>query len=404
MPTTLNLFDRKNGLYLRDEDNVYFPVGSQDNLLWTPTNCVISIVSSDFLTNNRLVMKLSDHTYQVISARLTNYSLNLADNGHKISFNCKVKCVTGVYVTVSTVIDGNQTTSQGRTTQVLSGQYSAVHSEVIDVPDDNIVHTITIIISISGNESSSDVFITHTNLIYDLDFHQNPFVGMMRNYFPDFYWDIDGQQSAPSYPFYKLLDALSHAAGDSVLMRSRMYGFDNEEILNPDLQTDFWAKSVLTTPELASFEYGPWLSQFTGQPLKKNIQLKDGSFYFDNDAKIQEFIVWQLSGSKFGRAAGSKSALIDSVKQVLQRTKNGNPSTRSAVFTSKYQGNPFQIRIQTLENETVDAGVGESSYLVLAAAEFARPMGFMLFHNTVSVFFFTLDDESLGVIGSFQIQ
>jgi hypothetical protein len=56
-----------------------------------------------------------------------------------------------------------------------------------------------------------------------------------------------------------------------------------------------------------------------------------------------------------------------------------------------------------LENETSDALSGESSYLVLLAANIARPMGFLVTHNTVLVFYFTLDDESLGVLGVFSL-
>ena len=403
MPTTFNLLDRKNGLYPVDVSGVPLSVASTQNFDWTSTNCTIDLVSDNFLTTNRLVMKVSGITYSTVSMSLVNYPLSITDNGQKISFNCKIKCLNSIIVSISTYIHNNQNTLKTKVTNIQSGSYSAAHSEIVEIPAGNTAHTITIIISIAGHELA-DIFVTYPNLIFDEDFHQNPFIKMMRNFFPDFYFDIDGQQTGPTYPFFKLLDALSYAAGDSNLMSTKLSGFDNEEILDPNLQTDFWARSVLTTPELAGSEYGPWLAQFTGESLKKNIQLQDSSFYFDNEAKIHEFMAWQLSRSYFGRASGTKAALVDSVKQILQKTKNGNQSTRSVVITTKYEGNPFKIRIQTLENETPDASNGQPSYLVLAAAEFARPMGFLLSHNTLTVFYFTLDDESLGVIGAFAVQ
>ena len=403
MPTTFNLLDRKNGLYTRDEENSAISVSSMNNFDWEGSNGTINLISDNALSTNRYVMKINQLTSSTSNITLDNYPLKITDNGQKISFNCKIKCLKPIQVTISILLDANTATLDAETTAVESGEYTSAHSGVISIPADEAAHFLTIIISITGHEQS-DIFITYPNLIFDEDFHQNPFIGMMRNFFPDFYFEIDGQQSSPTYPFFKLIDALSHAAGDANLMSTRMSGFDNAEILNPELQTEWWAKSVLTTPSLAGPEYGPWLSQFTGESLKKNLQLEDGSFYFENESQVQEFMEWQLSHSYFGRAAGSKAALVNSVKQVLQKTKDGDQSTRSVVITSKYLGDPFRIRIQTLVNETIDANQGESSHIVLTAAELARPMGFLLSHNTLTVFYFTLDDESLGVIGDFALQ
>lgn len=405
MASTINLLSYENGLYARDEAGLSILIddyiGSTE-LGWVASNAVYSIQSTEFYTTNRYVINLNPSSSSTSSITLSNVPLKPEDRGLRISFNARVKAFSVITVDAFIYLDDNPTGLSSVSTSISSGEYGAVHSNVVTVPDDDNEHTITIVLSISGHGSNS-CYITHLNLIHDLDFYDNPFVGYIRNYLPDFYWEIDSQQESPSFPFFKLIDALSSSAGDAKKIYDRLYGFESEQLVSTNQKTDYWARSVLTDPELASTYYGSWLAQFTGEALKKNLQLSNGNFYFENPGAIHEFATWQLSGSFFGRSAGSRRAIIEAVKQVLTKTLNGAQSTRSVAVTSRYQGNPFQILVQTLDNETIDANAGQSSYIVLVAANLAKPIGYLISHNTVTAFFFTIEDESLGVIGEFAL-
>lgn len=404
MPSTINLLDPVDALDQIDSDGVAISIDDIgiNGLNWDVINGLYTVQSTDFYTSNRYVLNINPSSTGSVQISINEIPLRGEDRGLALSFNARLKVNSVVTVTTILYIDDNQSSEIAEDLVISSGEYTAIHSNVATVPDDANDHTATIVITVSGH-GDNQIFLTHPNLIHDLDFYTNPFVGFMRNYFPDFYWELDEQQINPTFPFFKLLDVLSSAAGDSRKMYDRLYGFENEQLLTAEDKLSYWARSVLTTPELAGAYYGTWLSQFTGEGLKKNIQLKDGSFYFDNNGLIHDFIVWQLSNSHFGRAAGSRRAIAEAIRQVLIKTKNNQLSTRSVAITNKYQGNAFRLNIQTLENETIDASATQSSYVVLAAANIARPMGFLITHNTVTAFYFTLDDESLGIIGEFTL-
>jgi polynucleotide 5'-kinase involved in rRNA processing len=58
--------------------------------------------------------------------------------------------------------------------------------------------------------------------------------------------------------------------------------------------------------------------------------------------------------------------------------------------------------VQTLENETIDADIGEESYLVSQSIALAKPLGYLVIHSTVAEYFFTFDSPSLGVLDEFR--
>lgn len=131
--------------------------------------------------------------------------------------------------------------------------------------------------------------------------------------------------------------------------------------------------------------------------------MPNGEYYFDNPSLQRDFIEWQLSGSHYGRAAGTHEAMVEAIRKVLIKTKDGEPSTFSVAITPRYLGDPFAINIQTIFNETPDADEGEASAMVLESATWVKPMGYKLSHITVDEFFFTLDDPVLGVFDEFRL-
>ena len=161
--------------------------------------------------------------------------------------------------------------------------------------------------------------------------------------------------------------------------------------------------SALVNPAFVKDKYINWLSQFTGTTVRKNISKADGSRFFVNYGEERAFIEWQLLTSYYGRGAGTRSALLNSARQVLISTKDDTQSTKSVSITPNYNGDNWSFLVRTLENETPDASNGDSSHLVLAAMEPARPMGYKIFHETIDEFYLTLDDISFGRLSEIRL-
>lgn len=282
----------------------------------------------------------------------------------------------------------------------LSGSYNAVHTNRAVVPDDEAIHTATIQITISGLVGGQTAHLTMPHLIHDLALFENSFLGKARNFLPDFYFEIDSLQSQPSYPFFRLLDMLTSAAGDVFAEYGLMYGVESSQLLYQNLTAAYWAQSSLVSPRSVKNKNVPWLSQFTGESIHQNIYSSDGTPFFENESIRRDFIEWQLSKSYYGRAAGSRIAMTEAAKQVLPYTKDGSQSTFSVALTPRYQDEPFAIHIRTLTNETSDADADEMSELVMQSVNLAKPMGYLISHETVDQFNFSFDDPALGVFDS----
>jgi hypothetical protein len=220
---------------------------------------------------------------------------------------------------------------------------------------------------------------------------------------PDFYWEIDSAQAQPTAPFHRLLDILTSASNEVMTEYKDIYPFERNEITNTVELAEPVANSALVNPAFVKDKYINWLSQFTGSSVRKNIAKADGSKFFTTYADERNFIEWQLLNSYYGRGAGTRSALLNSARQVLLYTKDDTDSTRSVSITPNYDGDVWSFLVRTLENETPDASTGESSHLVLAAMEPARPMGYKIYHETIDEFYLTLDDLSYGRLSEIRL-
>jgi hypothetical protein len=402
MPVVFNLLPNNDALLNYDEANNNVLVADLSTS-WTAVsgqNTVTSeLISTDFVVSSRYVIAVYPANINPVTIKLQNVDLFLSDNGRVLSFNSKIKCDSQISTSCKLYID-NDSSVQPNEQFLSSGKYNAIQSNIATVEDDDTNHTATIELTISGH-SQRPIFFTCPHLIHDLAFNNNPIIGLIRRYLSDFYWEFDSQSSAPSFPFFKFIDALTHSIGDTRIEYGAMYGFEIEELKNPEWISDYWTESSLVDVSKVRDEYVPWISQFTGENVIKNIQSDNGSYYFDNHFLSRDFIEWQLRTRRYGSNGGTREAMIDSARQVLIKTKNGEPSTRVVALTPYFGGDPFSISIKTLTNETLDvANAGDSSSLVLRAIEKARPMGYKITHTTENIFLFTLDDISLGVIGS----
>jgi hypothetical protein len=396
MATTFNLLSYNNALLTLNDSKRVVPVGSYSHD-WSSTNSVLSIISTNYLVDSRYVIQLSPSSASEIVLTLTDVPLRLSDNGRVLSFNMRIKALSSLNTATLIYLDGQSYGFEEFTQSFSSGEYNALQSNRLTVPDDDDLHTVDIRISITGHNANT-IFLTCPHLIHDLAFYANPFVGYVRNYIPDFYWELDSAASNPTYPFFRLVDILSSAAGDTKSEYDQMYGYESAELITQDELVTNWAQSSLVSPGAIRDEYVNWLTQFTGERIHRNFQLADGSLYFDNPGLQRDFLEWQLYGSHYGRGAGTRHSMLEAAKQVLIKTKDGEASTQAVALTPSYGGDPFAIRVQTLTNETIDADVDESSDIVLQSVNLARPMGYVVTHNTVDEFFLTFDDISYGLL------
>lgn len=399
MARTRNLLSDDNAL-LRfsssDGANIGIASISYD---WEAENATLSVTSTEFIVNTRYVLLVSPDDSDTVVIRLPNIPLNIADNGRVISANMRIKANSPMSIEALLYTDSASASYSPSSTSYTSGLYNAIHTNQASVPDDGNVHTATIQLTISGH-SAVGIHITLPHLIHDMALFENPFVGRSRTFLPDFYFEIDSAQVQPSYPFFRLLDILTSAAGETVIEHNRMYGVESGQVPLPVQTAEYWARSTLVSPRSVRENYIPWLAQFTGGPLRQNIQKTDGSLFFTNEGTRRDFIEWQLTGGYYGRAAGSREAMTEAAKQVLLYTKDGSQSTFSVAVTPRYLGDPFAVRVQTLTNETPDANDGEESDIVKQSVSWAKPMGYTVIHQTVDEFFFSFGDPTLGLLDS----
>jgi hypothetical protein len=156
---------------------------------------------------------------------------------------------------------------------------------------------------------------------------------------PDLYLEKDIALSNPIGPFFRFIDAGTYQINNSMQAYSEWFEYEASEIPYYYDENVLAYKSALTDPEAARPEYAPWLFQFIGHPQVNDITVSGGSYIAD----VDDFRIWQLQNSYFGRAAGTTQAIRESVKQVLSGTK-------TVVITA--DGANWEISIKTLASES----------------------------------------------------
>lgn len=400
MATTLNLLSADSALLRSTSASVSIPISSSGTE-WVSTNSTLSVIPTEFITNLRYVLRIAPSGSGDITIILDEQLLRLAENGETLSFNAKIRPSSECTVISQLVVDG-ETAIDPHQQSLSGGVYGAIQSNTVLVPDDEQVHSVSASITVSGH-GGGNIYLTYPNLINDRAFYNNQYIPLSRNFMPDFYWEIDSAEQYPTAPFHRLIDVLTSAANEVMAEYQSIYPFERNEISNAEQLAELEINSSLTNPAFVKDKYINWLSQFTGSGIRKNISQSDGSRFFATYGEEREFIEWQLLTSYYGRSAGTRGALLNSAKQVLIKTKDDTETTRSVSITPNYNGDNWSFLVRTLENETPDASNGESSHLVLAAMEPARPMGYKIFHETIDEFYLTLDDISYGRLSEIRL-
>lgn len=383
---------------------VYFPYPQR----WECENGTISAVTDVFDVKSRYTIAVKPSGSGPVTVSLNNDTQMLVgDNGKDFSFNAKL--YSNELVKISCTLEHSLSSfTEPVVTSVYPGRFTAFRSNVEELPlSEEDTYSFDISFTVTGHGGKA-MYFTLPNLIEDFLYYSNPYVYSSRASTPDFYWEMDSLQINPSSPLHRLIDCTMTGARDVYEEYLRIYHYEPGQlgILAEQHQTNN-THSVLVNPEYVDSKYAPWLSQFNGHKLKKNISyfydgLNDVTYttpqdLFSSPGAIESFSRWQVKNGYYGRAAGTTEALREAARQVLHYTKDGSNSLYFVSITPHYLSDPFKILIQTLINETFDCQIsGEESYAILDAVELAKPMGYKIYHQAVDVIEFRVGDRLSG--------
>jgi hypothetical protein len=389
--------------YGNESYSTAFPYPSK----WNVSNVKSFEVVSDFFeTKKKYSLKITPLNSNPINISLIGFNeMLIGDNGKDFSFNGKIFCSETTTVSCSLYVASDGPQPEPATTIVYPGKFTAFRSNIEELPiSDEEKHSLNINITISEH-GSQPFYITSPNLIEDFLYYSNPYVYSARYSMPDFYWDIDSNQTNPSAPLHRLIDCLTTGARDVYEEYLRIYHYEPGQLgrLAEQYETNN-THSTLVNPKYVETKYASWLSQFNGHILKRNIPysfdgVSEESFetlqpLFSADGPTEDFIKWQLSTGYYGMKSGTTEALREATKQVLHYTKDGEESTYFVSIIKHYLNDPFKILILTKLNETFDCSEdGQESAAILDAVEMAKPMGYKIYHIAVEEVVFRIGDE-----------
>jgi hypothetical protein len=157
----------------------------------------------------------------------------------------------------------------GRTTVIEQNTWTNARSNLLEISSNPSFSAVKFQALITGHQGNPIYFTMP--VFYDTDgFKQNNFVQNGRNYIPTYYWDIDGQQENPSYPFYRVFDILTSEANQTALSYIDFFEHEEDDRLPSDTDSTF-TKSTLVNPYFVSNDNREWLAQFTGARLHSNV-------------------------------------------------------------------------------------------------------------------------------------
>jgi hypothetical protein len=295
--------------------------------------------------------------------------------------------------------------SGSKSISISSGEWTLLRLyELPLVSDDSYQYPLGFKIELEDIEggTSAQINFTHPVIYGTLDFTRNPAINQIMSRFPEFILDEDFKQEPLPYQFIRFIEMSTIHMGEMVGLLDSFIYQDISEGKDPLAPATL---STLVDPTVASRDYLFWLSQFSGTQIInpktgftpwvnlpedwQGIDLIDGEDTSEDGAPwgaiqefntepagLEEFLRWQVSTASYGMKAGTKEAIINSVKRVLLGTK-----------TVTYEVmEPFNwtVKITTLKSETPDATLldaGDTVLKILELIEPARPLGLRVLHE-----------------------
>ena len=298
-----------------------------------------------------------------------------------------------------------QTKSQYVT--ISSGEWTFVQLEQrATVPDDEYNYPVAFSIDVQDilDATTANINISHPIFNCSLDFIENPMLLDIYKKLPEFYRNFDSLGTESPYPW-----TLARFIEMCIIHQGEMRQILDDSIYSDISQgkdiADVTTLSTLVEPTVAPRKNIFWLAQFSGTKivnpttgvtpwsnLPETWEGIDGldtvpssqdsspwDVIQDSDpepAGLDEFLRWQVQYGYYGVNAGSKEAIIQSVKRVLTETKEVTYTTPSA----------WNILVQTKKTETPDSSLidlGDPVLEILELMEYTRPLGCVITHELI---------------------
>lgn len=387
MPTTFNVLTKADSFYQYSATNQQLSPSTYSHA-WTATNATLVVTSEEYVYPLQYSLKIQPTVDQGnVVVNLTNITSNLEDLFNQ-SFQFHARYKSSSALNIQTSITNNQTQQTNLHTDTsVPLQWSTGYSPVMSAGGTAISYDIQITIS---NHFGAVIYLSLPSLVNDDGFYQNSFVSNLRKNIPSFIWDRDTLSTFPTYPFFKLFHVLTYAAHESAQVYSNIFKYSQEQIAPAFSSADNFTKSELVDFDFVKLEYSDWLGQFTGQSIKRNINVGGTNIIEALAVDADDFVEWQLDNAYFGRAAGTVDAIRSCAQQVL---------TGSQICFVFSGGSAFAILIYTLLDQT--PGVvnnGDTSAEVTEILELTKPLGFTFTHQAFTALPFLLNDPIYGLL------
>lgn len=285
--------------------------------------------------------------------------------------------------------------SASSTTEIPAGRWTlvSVHGGLTSVGGE-----IQMGVSLSGLAVGRYAYLSHPVLSTPDAISRNVFAAESWARLPEFLREVDEVQAEPSYPLLRFMDVLTTHANEILVYWANSQYIPPEEggdavaesLLEPelaDIATLRWWAQILgikfydpstgSTPWIAFYraldpdlepEWSDWL---TGVDTNLDLDLTWSEIQnFDPLVSgLLELLRWQVRTAYYGLRAGTKTAIVECVKKGLTGTK-------STVFISHADGDPWKFKVQTLTAETGSVPIAD----IVANA---IPAGFEFVHEVV---------------------
>lgn len=328
------------------------PIGSYQGSLsevsnlssWAISGGTIRFTGENYYVSSHYVIEASPNNTSLTTPMVVSLDINSIfdtdDENEDFVFSCVVYCGNRNITIEAKLYDSLGEEVDGNTKVIQAGAWTALRSNVFTKIPAEGSRLYQIVLTITGHGGET-VKISTPNVVNDDTWASNPVIQSMRPYIPGFYETYDSAETDPQYPFYRYIDVLTDAIADTMFLYSEWFQYDAREIASGFSKTDLFTKSRLTNYKAVYDENLPWLAQFSGAKLKKQLYVDGSPIVADTNA----FKESQLFPAIYGRGAGTQGAIKEAIGHVLTDTK-------TVVIGQHVGGDPWAMKVVTLIDET----------------------------------------------------
>ena len=392
--TKFNYVTDYAALYKEDVNGEAYSVGDYP-IEWTFLN-VSSTPRIDEVTfrhSSRLSIEIRNPNSSPYSFEGGSFEIPSDRISSEFSFNAMFQCAAPANISIY-LYDSLELFSSVEpvVTELVTSEWTACFSNIFEFIDKNRpVYGLSVRIVVSLHDGKI-VHFTMPNLVEDKPFLTSTYYNPARRFFPDVYYDVDSEQTGPTFPFLKLWHSLT-GVSDTV-MKQYLDIFQHEDEEKPvsiksqmDSSNYLSFSSQLTNPEIMPDHYTQWASMFIGSLIKNGIYVS-GQDVIDDSL---DFKRRQISSRMYGFSAGTKGALKNAARSIIGEDA-------AVLITPNWNNDEWAIMVRTLTASTPGVfASGQSSSAVYYTMEPAKPAGYTLLHQSIDEITFVLDDNDFGV-------